>query len=1318
MSRELQALLIDELDRLLDPLVRAANYEFQRPRLFEILGWHLDLIPGLPVADLNQVLAGVGIAYDRLRQMAPPRSLVELQQTVQAIGAVFAAARLLSALFDRPGQSRPPQFDQIAREIVAFLTARSLFVYHPTAYAIGELLTIITQPPRATRPPVVDPASGSVIRSSPTYPMLAFDRFGDIVARPLALLTNEYMPAGGLADDATAISVANKLFPRLWVLFESLGLRAAYGAAPAGVDVSVDPAATSITTHALTVSVPADLDDPEATARGGVTITLSPRTRGDLGFVFTPFGQLTFTEVSGLWRTALAVTAAVQGFAIGPKGFTVRAAPGTTRVAAQLDVMAQPLVPGEPALVIGGTGGSRLDVGDLRFTAAATLAADTNAVTLMFEASKAAIAIAAEDGDGFLKQMLPADGLRVEFELGLGWSKAKGLYFGGAAGLEATLPVNLAILGVLDINSVHLVLRTTEAALSGAVTCTTTFHLGPLSAVVEQFGLMAVLSFPTEGGNLGVAHLDLRFKPPAGAALAINGPGVEGGGYLFFDPQKEQYAGIVQLSLADTIAVKGVGLLTTRMPDGSKGFSLLVIISAEGFSPIPLGFGFTLTGIGGLLGINRTAAVDTLRRALKTGALESVLFPADPVRDAPRVVSDAGAVFPPAPGRHVFGPMAKICWGTPTILTLNLGLVLETPEPVRLLVLGRAVAVLPEEKNALIAVRMDALGVIDFATGEIALDAVLFDSRIASFALTGEMALRASWGAKPSFLLAIGGFNPRFPAPPGFPALARLALALSGDDPNARLRMEAYLAITSNTVQFGARLDFYFAAPPFSLEGRLGFDTLFHFAPFSFVADLAAQLALRQDGALLTSVALTMSLSGPAPWHAWGTGQFVVAGVKQSFVFDARYGAGQEPALPAPVDVKVVDVSTPQWGVGPFPRAAAGAMIEIEGALSNPWVHARLWADDVRVPFQMALRVILDGSASVSAVGPPLYGQWYPRLESLPAAGTPPFWLSELNLEPRHRMAAGLGALVVRYRQEELMASAWEQLASQPLGNERRKRLQLAEALGQAFADRRAAPTAPAAPATELLRFAPVFTDPMYEPLRDFFADVLLPGLEHLPPNSVALLEPNRPFIEAYLVGLNHEMTRELLWRGFPVDPRATYFRQFWDVSGRVPPPTAQDRDQLADITPIAQWADTSHLGEHAPASATAAPMILAIRGELLRRYPRSSTPPRRSGPRPRRARPACSAPGRCIRSSESAARRTSRCWALPSRRTSCAVPMDRREAPGGSSFFRSSRAHHVSGSTSPRQAPSAPSRFGGATCPGRTLRPPPRPCGRSRTYR
>ena len=70
------------------------------------------------------------------------------------------------------------------------------------------------------------------------------------------------------------------------------------------------------------------------------------------------------------------------------------------------------------------------------------------------------------------------------------------------------------------------------------------------------------------------------------------------------------------------------------MPDGSRGFSLVVIIAAEGFPPIQLGFGFTLTGIGGLLGINRTCNEEFLRAGLKNKTLDDVLFPADPIRNA------------------------------------------------------------------------------------------------------------------------------------------------------------------------------------------------------------------------------------------------------------------------------------------------------------------------------------------------------------------------------------------------------------------------------------------------------------------------------------------------------------------------------------------------------------------------------------------------------------------------------------------------------------------------------------------------------------
>src|SRR5262249_25403930 len=80
----------------------------------------------------------------------------------------------------------------------------------------------------------------------------------------------------------------------------------------------------------------------------------------------------------------------------------------------------------------------------------------------------------------------------------------------------------------------------------------------------------------------------------------------------------------------------------------------------------------------------------------------------------------------------------------------------------------------------------------------------------------------------------------------------------------------------------------------------------------------------------------------------------------------------------------------------------------------------------------------------------------------------------------------------------------------------------------------------------------PSFPQPMYEPLRDLFGQLLLPGVEGIPDNSVMPFRVDAGFIESFMAGLNDEMSRELLWREFPTDLRGTYFRQFWDVSGQL----------------------------------------------------------------------------------------------------------------------------------------------------------------------
>jgi hypothetical protein len=120
---------------------------------------------------------------------------------------------------------------------------------------------------------------------------------------------------------------------------------------------------------------------------------------------------------------------------------------------------------------------------------------------------------------------------------------------------------------------------------------------------------------------------------------------------------------------------------------------------------------------------------------------------------------------------------------------------------------------------------------------------------------------------------------------------------------------------------------------------------------------------------------------------------------------------------------------------------------------------------------------------------------------------------------------------------------------------------------------------------------SPVFPQPMVEPLVEVAQELVLPGLELVPPNTVVPLETNTRFVQAYLVGLNTEMGRELLWRGFPADLSATYFDRFWDSSaspGRPP-----------DIDPVSAWGGRG-LGEGAGDEN----FVMLVRSELLLRYP------------------------------------------------------------------------------------------------------------------
>ena len=150
---------------------------------------------------------------------------------------------------------------------------------------------------------------------------------------------------------------------------------------------------------------------------------------------------------------------------------------------------------------------------------------------------------------------------------------------------------------------------------------------------------------------------------------------------------------------------------------------------------------------------------------------------------------------------------------------------------------------------------------------------------------------------------------------------------------------------------------------------------------------------------------------------------------------------------------------------------------------------------------------------------------------------------------------------------------------------------------------------------TEAMAY-PRFDLPMYKPLAEISADLFLPNINLIEYNSVTLLETNQRFIEAYMVGLNHEFARELLWREYPTDQRGSYFRQFWDVNTLLKSNDADHagkteeeiREMYRDIPKLHYWSRFSKLGQHdhrqRPGEPASEEVVLVIRGELLKKYP------------------------------------------------------------------------------------------------------------------
>jgi len=632
----------------------------------------------------------------------------------------------------------------------------------------------------------------------------------------------------------------------------------------------------------------------------GVAVTLSLKLSDETTLTLIPSLTLTLDGTLDLSSGAAAVLRPDRdpALVLNPEGIPI---PLTGKGGARLSCTD---AGGQPTRLLTFGSGSFLEATELYFAAGLDATARLPDLYVSAGAKGGKLVIGLGGADNFLASILPKNGLTTSFDFGVEWSQRGGLRFSGGASLGTSISLN-ATLGPFSLQSAHIEVTADsksvilELSISGGAT------IGPIHVLVERLGVKLLTAF--QDGNLGPIDLALGFKPPNGVGLSLDVGGFKGGGFLMLDSEKGEYAGALELDFKGLFSVKAIGIINTKMPDGSKGFSLLIVITAE-FTPIQLSFGFTLNGVGGIFGLNRMINVAALADGIRTNAVKSILFPEDVIANITRIISDIKQFFPPQQDHFVIGPMAKLGWGTPSIITVELGLLLDLPNPMFAIV-GVLKAMLPAEDAPLLRLQVNFIGIVDFDRGYIFFRADLFDSRLLVYSITGSMAFLVSWGEAQTFALSVGGFHPDFrdipsiPAlPDGFRNMARIGLSLLSDD-NPRLKVESYFAVTSNTVQFGARVELYASAGGFNIYGFLGYDVLFQFDPFRFLANISGGVALRRGTSTIAGINVSATLSGPTPWDARGKASISFFFFSISVGFHVTWGDPPPAISPATEDL-------------------------------------------------------------------------------------------------------------------------------------------------------------------------------------------------------------------------------------------------------------------------------------------------------------------------------------------------------------------------------------------------------------------------------
>ncbi|MET0661795.1 MAG: DUF6603 domain-containing protein [Ilumatobacteraceae bacterium] len=557
----------------------------------------------------------------------------------------------------------------------------------------------------------------------------------------------------------------------------------------------------------------------------------------------------------------------------------------------------------ESWLLIGERDGIRVEL------AAASIGAEASlgdpAAALVAELTGLRFTTDTSAADSFLANVVGLLPIDFDTDVAVEWSSAGNLAFRGSAGLDIPIGGDI-VLGPLRVTGIQL-----SVELGGSITIiaagTITLTIGDVfEASIIGMGMRVVITIQPSGsgGSAGGLSVAVEFEPPYRVEFVLDAGPVTGEGFV--ERTDDRYVGGLSLDVV-ALGIDAFTIIDVSLSGDPDGFALFATLTLR-FPSIPLGFGFSLSGLGGLLALNRAVDTEALALGLRDGAADAILFPENFLRDADLLVAQIDEYFPILDGNTVVGPVAEIRWGVGDILIGQLGVAISLPQGL-ILVLASIEAVLPDRDAPALELHLDVLGVLDIEEGTLLIVGSLYDSRLLGvIELSGDSALYLSWGDDPYFVMSVGGFHPGFTPPAHVPAILEELRPMRaevhiGDGVTAAI--EAYFAVTSNTVQFGGGFEIEASAEfllvTYTARGWFDFDVLLQFAPFVILAQASAGVGVYANDKELLGVSLSVHLEGPEPWYACGDATFKFFGINVKF--DFAVGGHAPPELRGSSDV-------------------------------------------------------------------------------------------------------------------------------------------------------------------------------------------------------------------------------------------------------------------------------------------------------------------------------------------------------------------------------------------------------------------------------